>query len=101
MRGEWDKKKDEWVHPLWLLIIFFSHGLSSRKMESTNTITTTKPKRQYKRKAVEVKSVEIPEIKPIETKQVEITEIKPVETKSVEIPEIKPIETKSDFVEVV
>jgi hypothetical protein len=69
-------------------------------MESTDTITTTKPKRQYRRKAVEV-PVEIPEIKPIETKQVEITEIKPVETKSVEIPEIKPIETKSDFVEVV
>ena len=73
-------------------------------MESTNTIST-KPKRQYKRKAVEVKSVEMPvqkqEIKPIETKQVEVTEIKPVETKPVEITEIKPIETKSDFVEVV
>ena len=73
-------------------------------MESTNTITT-KPKRTYKRKSVEIKPVEMPvqkqEIKPIETKQVEIPEIKPIETKPVEIPEIKPIETKSDFVEVV
>ena len=48
-------------------------------MESTNTISTTKPKRQYKRKAVEIKPVETQEIKPIETKQVEITEINPVE----------------------
>lgn len=61
-------------------------------MESTNTISTTKPKRQYKRKAVEIKPVEMQEIKPIETKQVEITEINPVETKPVEIPEIKPVE---------
>lgn len=91
MRGEWDKKKDKWVRPLWLIIIFFSHGLSSRKMESTNTITT-KPKRQYKRKAVEIKPVEI---KPVEA-PVEKQEIKPAE-----IPEIKPVETKPDFIEVV
>jgi len=92
MRGEWDKKKDEWFHPLWLLIIFFSHGLSSRKMESTNTITTTKPKRQYKRKTVEIKPVEV---KPVEV-PVQKQEIKPAE-----IPEIKPVETKPDFIEVV
>lgn len=60
-------------------------------MESTNTISTTKPKRQYKRKAVEIKPVEMPVEVPVQKQDIKPVEV-PVETKSVEIPEIKPVE---------
>ena len=81
-----------------LLIIFFSHGLSSHKMESANTIIT-KPKRTYKRKAFEggtvvppTKSIEVVEVKPVEVKPVEI---KPIEVKPVEVVAETNTETKT------